>query len=474
MWVCAVENPVVLHLYYVPVVLTGFFRGAHWARMMSLLCILTATTIFLPGVNRATAIGASLGHVFAFALWAATLVLIAVLVGALSDGWREALGKLQQTHEKDFLTDALTGVADRRAFEYELTRRLAKWQQDRTPLCLVLLDIDHFKIFNDRYGHQAGDTVLKAVAKILQQTVRETDLVARYGGEEFGMILPNANVKDAKEVAEQARNLIETSRIPYCGLMLRLTASLGVAQINPGEDITSLVQRADAALYCSKEAGRNCVHFHNRSTCQRFGQGIATEQSDAQQKNHPPSDPVNTYTDETTGLPTRKVFLEEFRRRTIETHRYGGQLSVAMVAIDALCQENDRNAQTKKSLLATIAKLASSVLREVDLITRYNDNQLSILLPATSKERALPALQRLSDDAADYINIQYPSLTYSVSIGAAETKSMESPGSVLQRVESALSTAIAASGGAVYLHDDSASRLTSITDMVSEIQLRNP
>ena len=364
LWVCGAENLLVLHLYYVPVVLTGFFRGAYRARLMSFLCILTATSIFMPGVNGAAFVGTPIRYVSAFALWAATLVLIAMLVGTLSDGWREALSNLQKTHEKEILFDALTGVADRRVFEYELTRRVAGWHREQTPFCLVLLDIDHFKKFNDRYGHQSGDTVLKAVATILQQTVRETDLVARYGGEEFGIILPGAHSKDALEVAERARNRIELSRYPYRGLKMRLTVSLGVAQINAEEDLTSLVQRADAALYCSKEVGRNCVHFHNGNTCQRFGQGIATGQATTQKKNHTTTNPGDVYTDETTGLPMQKVFLEEFRRRTMETHRYGGQLSVALVAIDALLQDRDQDTRTRKSLLATIARMTGSVLRK--------------------------------------------------------------------------------------------------------------
>lgn len=454
MWISAAENLVVLHLYYVPVVLTGFFRGAYRARLMSLLSILTATVIFLPGVNGEAFVGAPLGHVFAFALWAATLVLIAVLVGTLSDGWRETLINMQLAHEQDVLTDALTGVADRRAFDYELTRCLAEWHRDQTPLCLALFDIDHFKKLNDRHGHLAGDAVLKAVAKLLQQTVRETDLVARYGGEEFGIILPGTHIQDAKDVVERIRSLIESSRTPYNGLTLRLTASLGVAQINAGEDSTSLVQRADAALYCSKEAGRNCVHFHDGNSCQRFGHGIATEPSCIPQNNRPQTYTNNTYTDETTGLPTRNVFLEEFRRRTLEIHRYGGQMSVAIVTIDALLQDHDHDMQTQKFLMTTIARLAGSVLREVDLITRYNANSLSILLPSTSQQRALTALQRLSDHAADYNNSQYPSLDYSVSIGFSEIRSMESPGSMLQRLESYLATAIATGDGVVCFHED--------------------
>ncbi|NOY29663.1 MAG: diguanylate cyclase [Planctomycetes bacterium] len=462
----SVDHPVMLHLFYVPVVLTGFFRGAYRARLMSLLCILTATTVFLPSFNEAAAGGVPLGPVFAFMLWAATLVLIAVIVGTLSDGWRESIDKLRVAHEKDVLTDALTGVANRRAFEYELNRRLTEWNRDQTPFCLVLLDIDHFKKFNDRYGHQAGDAVLEAVAKVLKEAVRETDLVARHGGEEFGVVVSGASVEKVKNIAERARSLIESSRFPHRGLMLRVTVSLGVAQIQAGEDLTSLVQRADTALYCSKEAGRNCVHFHDGKTCLHFGEGMATDVMDPAKKTT--SESFDVYTDETTGLPTQKVFLEEFRRRTLEAHRHSSELAVAIISIDGLLQEEDPDAQTQKNLLATIGRLSGSVLRETDLIARYDGNCLSVLLPATSLESALIPMQRLSSDSAKYSDFQYPSLSYSVSIGLVEVMTAEPPGSALQRVEAALAASIAAGGNSLYVHDGTACQLAGANDLVGE------
>jgi len=459
----SVENPVVLHLFYVPVVLTGFFRGAYRARLMSLLCILTATAVFLPTFNETATGGVSLGPVFAFMLWGATLVLIAAMVGTLSDGWRVSNNKLRVAHEKDVLTDALTGAANRRAFECELNRRLTEWNQNQTSLGLVLLDIDHFKKFNDRYGHQAGDAVLEAVAKVLGQAVRETDLVARHGGEEFGIVVSGASVEEVKEVAERARNLLESSRFPHRGLMLRVTASLGVAQIHTGEDITSLVQRADTALYCSKESGRNCVHFHDGNTCLRFGEGMATDAMDSIKKSTT-LEAMDAYTDETTGLPTQKVFLEEFRRRTLEAHRYSSDLAVAIISIDSLLQEPDQDAQTQKNLLATIGRLSGSVLRETDLIARYDVNCLSVLLPVTSLEKALVPMQRLSSDSAKYSDFQHSALSYSVSIGVVEVMTAEPPGSALQRVEAALAASIAAGGNSLHIHDGTACQLARAAD----------
>ena len=453
MWCYSVDTPVLLHLFYVPVVLTGALLGLYRARVMALLCILTSLIIFLPNLHLESAEGIPLMTLSVFLLWAATLVLIAVIVGNLSDGWRSTMAKLTEAHKKDVLTDALTEVANRRAYEFELARRVADWNRNETAVSLILLDIDYFKKFNDRYGHQAGDAVLRAVAEVLQNTIRETDLVARYGGEEFALVLSDTDVAAAKEVAERIRGLIESARFPFNGLILRLTVSLGFAQIRTGEDATAFVQRADAALYSSKEAGRNCVHFHDGSTCQQFGNGIATELTESFREKESPNVSADPYTDEVTGLPTQKVFLEELRRRAAERNRYGTELSLAVVEFVETLDRSAHDGHARKSLLATIAKLASSVLRDTELIARFDSNSLAILLPATTLENALVPLLRLRENTADFSDAKYASLSYAVSIGAVDVMPDEYPGSALQRVEAALKSAIAAGGNCVHIHD---------------------
>jgi len=453
MWYCAIDTPTLLHLFYVPVVLTGALLGQYRARVMALLCILSSLIIFVPNLHEEAVDGIPLMTLAVYLLWAATLVLIATLVGKLSDGWRSAMAKLTEAHKKDVLTDALTGVANRRAYEFELTRRIADWNRKQTPLSLVLVDIDYFKKFNDRYGHQAGDAVLKAVADVLQQTVRETDLVARYGGEEFALVLSGTTVDETKEVAERVRSLVESARFPFNGLVLRLTVSVGFAQVREGEDGTAFVQRADAALYSSKEAGRNCVHFHDGSTCQQFGDGMATELAESSREKQSGTRTGDPYTDETTGLPTQKVFLEELRRRTAERNRYGTKLSMAIVEFVEDLDNSVHDAHARKSLLATISKLASSVLRDTDLITRFESNSLAILLPATELDRALIPLHRLRENTSKYSDAKYASLSYAVSIGAVEVSEGEHPGPALQRVEAALRGATSAGGDCLHIHD---------------------
>jgi two-component system cell cycle response regulator len=152
-------------------------------------------------------------------------------------------------------TDGLTGVANRRTFDAELQALAATWQSRHQPYALVLVDVDHFKAVNDQLGHQAGDEVLRMVARILDGAARPGDVTARYGGEEFAILLPGAGTGAAAEVAERARIALRAVSAP-----VRITASFGVAGVP--EDIgepAALVEAADNALLHAKRSGRDCV-----------------------------------------------------------------------------------------------------------------------------------------------------------------------------------------------------------------------
>lgn len=161
-------------------------------------------------------------------------------------------------------TDALTGIANRRKIELTLQKECGRAARGKSVLSLVMLDVDHFKAYNDGYGHQAGDLALQKLAEVLSAVARRpSDLAGRYGGEEFVLLLPNTDLAGACLVAERIRDRVEQLRIPHCGGMASpwLTCSLGVAAVFPKDSSAGaeLHKLADAALYRAKHAGRNCV-----------------------------------------------------------------------------------------------------------------------------------------------------------------------------------------------------------------------
>ena len=162
---------------------------------------------------------------------------------------------------RDSQTDALTGVANRRAFDSSMERLTLEAAQDKQPLCLVMVDIDHFKLFNDTHGHLVGDLVLRFVAQEMQQCVKGRDVLARYGGEEFGILLPATPLAGAKMLAESIRVIIESQIVRnHSGEEIDpVNISLGVSQFVPGEGAASFLNRADECLYKSKQNGRNRV-----------------------------------------------------------------------------------------------------------------------------------------------------------------------------------------------------------------------
>lgn len=157
-------------------------------------------------------------------------------------------------------TDALTGLANRRALEAFLRSAQITAMEAGTPLSILMIDIDHFKKFNDSYGHQVGDQVLRLVGKVLQESVRDCDLAARYGGEELMAILPGAALEACAEAAERIRRRICEARLTRRATgeeISSLTVSIGVAQFRMGETADGMIERCDKALYQAKRSGRN-------------------------------------------------------------------------------------------------------------------------------------------------------------------------------------------------------------------------
>jgi diguanylate cyclase len=191
------------------------------------------------------------------------------------DQIRDSLKKSEERAK----TDMLTGLANRRALnEFLRTTQIAAMEHGR-PLSILLLDIDHFKKFNDNFGHQVGDQVLRLTADILRKSVREVDLAARYGGEELMAVFPNTELRTCEEIAESIRRSIADCRITRRStgqVISSITVSIGVAQFQFGESIDQLIERCDRALYLAKQTGRNRTVTeneldHGSATARRVG-----------------------------------------------------------------------------------------------------------------------------------------------------------------------------------------------------------
>ncbi|MEN5302106.1 diguanylate cyclase [Pseudomonas sp. TWI628] len=180
-----------------------------------------------------------------------TLVVLSLLNGMLR--------RHQASTEALATLDSLTGLPNRRSFDLLAAHALQEAKRDCAPLVALLIDLDHFKVLNDTHGHLAGDEVLRQFANVLQGSLRQSDILCRWGGEEFIVLLREAEGRQAFDVAEKIRRRTEQLTFSYEDQPLRLTTSIGLSALQPGDSLHALLTRADRALYRAKQAGRNRV-----------------------------------------------------------------------------------------------------------------------------------------------------------------------------------------------------------------------
>jgi diguanylate cyclase len=182
---------------------------------------------------------------------------------------RASMREIQQLQDDldavrhESLTDPLTTLSNRKHFDRAIVQEIARAAEHGTALSLLMIDIDHFKSFNDTFGHLTGDQVLRLVALCVKQNVKGQDVAARYGGEEFAVILPSTHLREAGTVAEHIRRAVmgkELMKRSTGESLGRVTVSIGVATLRPGDNDHALIERGDACLYAAKRAGRNRIH----------------------------------------------------------------------------------------------------------------------------------------------------------------------------------------------------------------------
>ena len=171
------------------------------------------------------------------------------------------VGGYQRKLEEMASQDKLTGALNRQVFDGILRQSMSLARRKGQKLSLVIFDLDHFKKINDNYGHLAGDEVLRSVADTVRELLRESDVMCRWGGEEFFLLFPDCGLEEAQRIAEKMRKEIEECFFSFANKTIRITASFGVAEYEPGEDDTGLINRADQALLAAKSSGRNRVEL---------------------------------------------------------------------------------------------------------------------------------------------------------------------------------------------------------------------
>jgi diguanylate cyclase len=371
--------------------------------------------------------------------------------------------RLLQIHEAEARTDPLTGLANRRALDRQIERSVGQFQRQRQPLSVMLVDVDHFKKFNDTHGHQAGDKVLRGVAHVLKQTMREADMVARYGGEEFTAVLPDARLEEARGLAERARQRIEQASFEFAGRRLRVTASFGVAELRDDEDATGLLKRADEALYAAKSAGRNRTHWHDGRETRPASDvtdvdvdesfpGELAETVSQRIEGPVPGKPESDQRRDTAEvaaaqsaktpkpLCNRTSFCHLVRQHVSNWRRGESVVSVILVEIDHYDEIVAQHGKEVGLLLSeATGRFLQALARETDAVGHYAPGCLALMLSGVAIANATVIAERLRQAISRYrVPLNHGSLRYHVSVGVAEPCRSDDLIQFLERAEAAV------------------------------------
>lgn len=389
-----------------------------------------------------------------------------------------------QTQTQAALTDPLTKLTNRRALDMQMKRYVTDFQQKGRPFSTMLIDIDHFKKFNDTHGHLAGDEVLKYVANTLKQACDDTMTVARYGGEEFSVVAPGEPAELCMNKLDEIRAALQKGSVLFEGKQLSVTASAGIAELRIGEDQSQLFKRADQALYVSKAAGRNCAHFHDgdqsilvkpvasepapamtptRNTSEGKTAEIRRDTAQAPRSEAPAAP-------RTFCLPPEKSpligfseyqqldvnFRGNIERRIAETKRDSSTFSIIFAQLDNFVQlEADYGQAVGETVLKVTSQFLRANMRDMDQLIRVGHCGFALMLPsAHGIDAARVVGEHLRKTVAAY---ELPSsrgpIRFTISVGTSACVPADDAQLMFQRVKGALEASIGAGGNRGYLHD---------------------
>jgi diguanylate cyclase len=360
-----------------------------------------------------------------------------------------------ESHAAEARTDALTQVANRRALDDELQRCLAEFERRGEPATVMLLDVDHFKKFNDTHGHQAGDEILRGVARVLRQAVSDVGLVARYGGEEFAIVFSGMESAAALPISERARQAISTTPFRIEGRELRLTVSAGVADLLSGDTDREVVGRADEALYASKNAGRNCGHYNDGHTNQliRLDEPLpsipvaapAAADKVGDEWLFDSDDPTeNLFREPIPHIAHRPAFFDDLIRRLAHWQRGGTPLTVMLVQVDAFNRIlSDHGPAASEVVLRVTAQLINAVMRDMDHVARLSEDTFAVILPGALLHDGVSIGERLRNAVQRcHLPRKAGANWYTISVGVVEASEGDDLRRILQRARIALAAAV--------------------------------
>ena len=390
--------------------------------------------------------------------------------------------RLLESHAVEARTDALTLVGNRRAFETDIAQCLADFHRGGQVFSLAIIDLDKFKRFNDTYGHQAGDEVLRNTGRVLRRVLCESDFIARYGGEEFAVIFNRATIAHVRQSLSRLRKAIAKTEFEFCGEKLQVTISIGAAQVMAEEDRQSIVQRADAALYTSKEAGRNCGHWHD-------GEKILPILDEEEMPNplpmkvpelveiSPPAllaapsenaialeSPIEKLADDLPGLLNRTAFFQYVRSRVAEWKRGGPTVTLVLVEVDRY--ENlarQHGAKVRDLVMASLARVIFAGVREMDLVARYKASCLAFLLPKAQLGEAVRVADRIRQAVNQVVlSADGAKVGFTVSIGLIAAGNADDIVALFRMAEAALDAGHQRGGNCLFHHDGEHCHLASV------------
>lgn len=355
-------------------------------------------------------------------------------------------------------TDQLTKITNRRALDEELRKCVLEFQRSAQPFSVMVLDVDHFKKFNDTHGHLAGDEVLKFVAQTIKSQTRESELVARYGGEEFVVVFRGESVAACRERGDRLRASINEQSITFEGKELWVAASAGLAEIGIGEDEKGLIRRADQALYISKKAGRNCAHWNDgRQNVPITPALLAKLAAEGAAEALPKQAEIAARPPRFDLYDVRfsdASFSPNLDRRVAEWKRTGNAFSMAVCAIDGFEQlRKEHGDDLLQRIVTATASVLGGCLRDMDQVAAFGKSGFAVSLPtaqiqdaALVADRMRKAVQRLYVPAG-----VLPQFT--VSIGVAQVLEGNDSSRLFDRAQRALEAAQEGAGNSTFIHD---------------------